>query len=74
MWALRYYWHDHNPEFLPKLLLCIDWDKREDVSQAVCLLTDWPKLPIEKTLELLDFAYADHEVRSFAVKCLWDVR
>ncbi|XP_018567528.1 phosphatidylinositol 4,5-bisphosphate 3-kinase catalytic subunit delta isoform [Anoplophora glabripennis] len=73
MWALRYYWRDHNPEFLPKLLLCIDWDKREDVSQAVCLLTDWPKLPIEKSLELLDFAYADHEVRSFAVKCLWDV-
>lgn len=62
------------PEIFPKLLSCIDWDKREDVSQVIALLTEWPKLPVEKSLELLDYAYADQEVRRFAVKCLKDVR
>lgn len=38
------------------------------------LLRKWPKLPVEKALELLDYAYADQEVRSFAVMCLKSVR
>ncbi|ERL86797.1 hypothetical protein D910_04202 [Dendroctonus ponderosae] len=53
------------------LLSCIDWDKREEVSQAIALLEEWPMLPVEKSLELLDYAYADPQVRRFAVlKCL----
>ena len=38
------------------------------------LLQEWPKLSVEKALELLDYAYADQAVRSFAVKCLHDVK
>ncbi|KAH0815629.1 hypothetical protein GEV33_007162 [Tenebrio molitor] len=37
------------------------------------LLKDWPKLPPEKALELLDYAYPDQGVRSFAVECLGNV-
>jgi len=62
------------PGIFPKLLQCIDWDKREEVSQAVDLVVQWPPVPVEKSLELLDYAYADQEVRRFAVKCLNDVR
>lgn len=44
------------------------------MSEAVALLRNWPILPVEKALELLDYAYADQEVRSFAVQCLLNVR
>lgn len=74
IWSLRRRWMKCCPEVLPKLLHCIDWNGKDVISDAVCLLKDWPKLPVEKALELLDFAYADQEVRSFAVKCLEDVR
>lgn len=70
IWQLRYYWLNHQPEILPKLLYCIDYDKKEDVGAVADILRGWPKLPAEKCLELLDYAYADQEVRSFAVKCL----
>ncbi|XP_060527773.1 phosphatidylinositol 4,5-bisphosphate 3-kinase catalytic subunit delta isoform [Cylas formicarius] len=73
LWSHRRYWMRNMPEILPKLLSCIDWDKREEVCQVIALLREWPKLPVEKSLELLDYAYADQEVRSFAVKCLMDV-
>ncbi|KAG5883732.1 hypothetical protein JTB14_024233 [Gonioctena quinquepunctata] len=73
IWALRDYWREKEPEVLPNLLYCIDWDKREVVSQVVAMLQKWPKLPLEKALELLDYAYADQEVRKFAVECLVDV-
>lgn len=71
MWRHRRHWMRHTPEVFPKLLSCIDWDKREEVSQAIALLEEWPALPVEKSLELLDYAYADPQVRRFAVrKCL----
>lgn len=73
IWRSRYRWKNCFPDILPKLLHCIDWNNKDVISEAVCLLKDWPKLPFEKALELLDFAYADQEVRSFAVKCLQDV-
>ncbi|CAH1990801.1 unnamed protein product [Acanthoscelides obtectus] len=73
IWALKCYWLENDSAVLPKLLYCIDWDKREEVSQVVALLQQWPKLPVEKSLELLDYAYADQEVRKFAVECLKDV-
>ncbi|GLG92244.1 Phosphatidylinositol 4,5-bisphosphate 3-kinase catalytic subunit, partial [Gryllus bimaculatus] len=43
------------------------------VSEVTALLRKWPKLPVEKALELLDYAYADQAVRSFAVGCLKSV-
>ncbi|CAH1115059.1 unnamed protein product [Psylliodes chrysocephalus] len=73
IWALKNHWRKTEPEVLPKLLYCIDWDKREEVSEVVVMLKKWPKLPVEKALELLDYAYADQEVRKFAVECLYDV-
>ncbi|CAH0555330.1 unnamed protein product [Brassicogethes aeneus] len=73
IWYMREYWLQNHPEVLPKLLMCIDWDKREEVFEVSSLLQKWPLLPVEKSLELLDYAYADPEVRSFAVKCLKDV-
>lgn len=71
---MRNYWKEEVPEILPKLLHCIDWNNKDVISEAVCLLSDWQKLPVEKALELLDYAYADQEVRRFAVNCLIDVR
>jgi len=44
------------------------------VAEVTCLLHQWPKLAVEKALELLDYAYADQAVRHFAVQCLRDVR
>jgi len=38
------------------------------------LLQIWPTIPPEQALELLDFQYADKEVRKFAVKCLQEMR
>lgn len=70
LWTLRRFWLKHFPAVLPKLLTCIDWNSRDEVSEVVSLLREWPILPVEKALELLDYAYADQEVRSFAVKCL----
>lgn len=74
IWQLRNYWMSSAPEILPKLLFCIDWDKRDEVSDVVALLRKWPLLAVEKSLELLDYAYADQEVRKFAVRCLKDLR
>lgn len=44
-----------------------------EVAEATALVQQWPKLPVEKALELLDYAYADQNVRNFAVRCLKDV-
>lgn len=44
-----------------------------EVAEATALIQQWPKLPAEKALELLDYAYADQNVRNFAVHCLKDV-
>lgn len=39
----------------------------------MALIQQWPPLPVEKALELLDYAYADQNVRNFAVVCLYNV-
>lgn len=39
----------------------------------MALIQQWPTLPVEKALELLDYAYADQTVRNFAVGCLYNV-
>lgn len=73
VWLLKDFWKSKHPEVLPKLLLSIDWDTKEAVSEVATLLKDWPKLQPEKALELLDYAYPDQGVRSFAVDCLGNV-
>lgn len=58
------------PQGLPCLLHCVEWNDRDEVSEMRRLLTKWKPLSEERALELLDYAYADSSVRSFAVKCL----
>lgn len=72
-WSLRYDLVAHVPNLLPKLLDCVEWNDHREVAEMMALLKVWPPLPAEKALELLDYAYADQAVRSFAVKCLFDV-
>lgn len=73
LWTVRRFLRDKYPHALPKLLHCIDWDDRKAVCEMVYMLQTWPLLPVEKSLELLDYAYADEEVRKYAVKCLINV-
>ncbi|XP_030764150.1 phosphatidylinositol 4,5-bisphosphate 3-kinase catalytic subunit delta isoform-like [Sitophilus oryzae] len=73
IWAHRRLWMHRNPDLFPRLLMCLDWNKREEFSQVAVLVRHLPKLSIEKALELLDYAYADQDVRSFAVRCLMDM-
>ncbi|XP_044753388.1 phosphatidylinositol 4,5-bisphosphate 3-kinase catalytic subunit delta isoform isoform X2 [Coccinella septempunctata] len=73
IWNLKHYWKEHNPVILPKILYCIDWDRKETFAEVVALLKEWPLLPAEKALELLDYAYADQEVRSYAVQCFQEM-
>ncbi|XP_022227951.2 phosphatidylinositol 4,5-bisphosphate 3-kinase catalytic subunit delta isoform [Drosophila obscura] len=58
------------PEELPILLHCVYWKERDDVADIWYLLKRWPLISIERSLELLDYAYPDPAVRRFAIKCL----
>ena len=42
--------------------------------QMQILLQTWPRLNPEQALELLDFTYADQEVRKIAVQCIEKMR
>ncbi|XP_074594657.1 phosphatidylinositol 4,5-bisphosphate 3-kinase catalytic subunit alpha isoform-like [Brevipalpus obovatus] len=58
------------PNSLPKLLDSVNWNSRMDVSQLYVLLRKWPEVESDTALQLLDFEYADLEVRNFAIKWL----
>lgn len=73
IWAMRTHISHQIPTLLSKLLHCFEWNDHEDVAEATLLVSTWPKLPVEKALELLDYAYADRTVRSFAVSCIKDI-
>ncbi|GAB6031821.1 hypothetical protein CHUAL_010223 [Chamberlinius hualienensis] len=73
MWFVRKDCLVHRPSSLSKLLQCLRWNDYKCVSQMISLLKDWPRLPAENALELLDYAYADLEVRKFAISCLQDI-
>ncbi|XP_052755017.1 phosphatidylinositol 4,5-bisphosphate 3-kinase catalytic subunit delta isoform [Galleria mellonella] len=71
IWALRNDFRSLAPWLLPRLLCCVEWGERAEAAAVARLLDDWPiSLPVESALELLDYAYADATVRSFAVRCL----
>ena len=40
------------------------------VAEMLVLLEDWPKLAPDRALELLDYAYPETAVRSYAIDCL----
>lgn len=62
------------PTLLSKLLQCVEWNMKDEVSGAIALVNDWPMLSPAYALELLDYAYADKHVRRFAVSCLLNIR
>ncbi|XP_072757621.1 phosphatidylinositol 4,5-bisphosphate 3-kinase catalytic subunit delta isoform [Anoplolepis gracilipes] len=73
LWMLRERCRQLDASLLAKLLQCVEWNDHREVAQATHLLEEWPVLSAEKALELLDYAYADQNVRNFAVRCLQDV-
>ncbi|XP_014479292.1 PREDICTED: phosphatidylinositol 4,5-bisphosphate 3-kinase catalytic subunit delta isoform [Dinoponera quadriceps] len=73
MWSLRHHCLREIPTLLAKLLQCVEWNDHREVAEAMALIQQWPTLPVEKALELLDYAYADQNVRNFAVGCLYNV-
>ncbi|XP_076066613.1 phosphatidylinositol 4,5-bisphosphate 3-kinase catalytic subunit alpha isoform-like [Oratosquilla oratoria] len=58
------------PQCLPRLLDAIRWSSRDQVAQMYLLLGDWPLVPLETALQLLQGKYADLRVREHAVKSL----
>ncbi|XP_049538922.1 phosphatidylinositol 4,5-bisphosphate 3-kinase catalytic subunit delta isoform [Anopheles darlingi] len=74
IWAKRRECMQQMPDGLPCLLYCVEWNNRDEVAEIVSLLQKWPKLPVERALELLDYAYADNNVRRYAVHCLRDIQ
>ena len=58
------------PEELSILLQCVNWNERDEVAEMSSLLKKWPLVSIERSLELLDYAYPDPSVRNFAIRCL----
>lgn len=70
IWERRYDLMTYAPDGLPCLLYCVEWNNRDEVAEIIRMLSDWPQMNIERSLELLDYAYADSYVRRFAVDCL----
>ncbi|TMS01226.1 Phosphatidylinositol 4,5-bisphosphate 3-kinase catalytic subunit alpha isoform [Larimichthys crocea] len=69
LWRHRHYCVNI-PESLPKLLLSVKWNSRDEVCQMYCLLKEWPLMEPESALELLDCNFPDPMVREFALRCL----
>ncbi|KAJ3599094.1 hypothetical protein NHX12_033057 [Muraenolepis orangiensis] len=69
LWRHRHYCMNI-PEILPKILLAVKWNSRDEVAQMYCLLKEWPSIRPEQAMELLDCNYPDPMVRCFAVRCL----
>lgn len=76
IWERRYDCMLFIPDALPCLLYCVEWNNRTQVAEVINILEEWPQneMSVERTLELLDYAYADSYVRSFAVKCLEKIK
>jgi phosphatidylinositol-4,5-bisphosphate 3-kinase catalytic subunit alpha/beta/delta len=76
IWERRFDCMRDQPDALPCLLYCVEWNNRDDVAEVTRILSKWPqnKMSVERTLELLDYAYADQAVRRFAVECLKKIK
>ncbi|XP_047485037.1 phosphatidylinositol 4,5-bisphosphate 3-kinase catalytic subunit delta isoform-like isoform X1 [Penaeus chinensis] len=70
IWSLRNTCRQKIPHLLPKLLQCVEWDNNAEVAEMIALLEEWPKLSPDRALELLDYAYPEPAVRSYAIECL----
>lgn len=69
LWGIRYSLFS-KAEYLPAFVMCIQWNKSEQVQELYDLLDLWaPASPIE-ALQLLDRRFMDPKVRAYAVHCL----
>lgn len=69
LWSLRYSIFS-KAHLLPAFLMCIQWNKAEQVQELYDLLDLWaPASPVE-ALQLLDRRFMDPKVRAYAVHCL----
>lgn len=76
IWERRFDCMRCQPDALPCLLYCVEWNNRDEVAEVTRILNEWPQdnMSVERTLELLDYAYADPNVRRFAVECLKKIK
>ena len=70
IWKVREYCCVKLPYLLPRVVDCVDYSDPEQVKELHSILRRWPLLPVERALQLLDYAYPDRVVRKFAVTCL----
>lgn len=70
IWKIREYCLTNLPELLPRIIDTVDYTDQDHVLELSQLLDRWPLLKPERALQLLDYAYPDSNVRSFAVRCL----
>jgi len=70
IWRVREFCLTSLPSLLPRIVDCVDYADPRQVGQLRSLLERWPVLPPEDALQLLDYAYPDEAVRTFAVRCL----
>jgi CRP-like cAMP-binding protein len=69
LWNLRYTIF-HRANLLPAFVMCIHWNRCEQVQELYELLDLWePASPVE-ALQLLDRRFMDPKVRAYAVHCL----
>jgi phosphatidylinositol-4,5-bisphosphate 3-kinase catalytic subunit alpha/beta/delta len=76
IWDRRFDCMKWQPDALPCLLYCVEWNNRDEVAEVTRILHEWPQenMSLERTLELLDYAYADPFVRRFAVEFLKKIK
>lgn len=70
LWYFRDDCCQYFPSSLPHLIACVKWNDRREVIEMTKMLDQWPVIEPRKALELLDYAYADCHVRTYAIKCL----
>lgn len=74
IWSNRLNCLNQHPEELSILLHCVNWNERNEVAEVWNLLKDWPTISVERSLELLDYAYPDPAVRKFSIRCLHQLK
>lgn len=54
IWERRFDCMRWQPDALPCLLYCVEWNNRDDVSEVTRILNEWPqdKMSVERTLEV----------------------
>ena len=56
LWNTRWDCRAEHPTILPRIIDCVDYRDRGQVTQLHQLLASWPEIPLEKAIHLLDYA------------------